>query len=405
MKTAAQIEVLLTEKPRSVDGNSASTNSPKAAPATAAGASAAAPELIIPTKLVLALIVTAGTFGWTCWHVADAMPAHPLTFSLAISIGWMLLCAVTWGEVARAVIDYHRKTLEAAKSRELNARLIQEGELMRMVLDHLPDCIYAKDRQGRFVFNNLSHARHMGLDSHGNVKDKRDSDFFPDELASVFIAEEQKIIDSGLPIINREQFTGIAHDPASEKRWAVVSKVPWRDQQGNIVGTVGITHDIHELKLTQEALHQSEEKLREVMRRTHCILNFGEVEGPEGWRGRALDPVSPFLWNFPVQNVEAALEVLPLNVPPGSQYQQVWTAHRHPEDLVRMNRTAGEAFLRDAPYYQNQFRCTDKHGIEHWMHQHVTVHKLGQNRWQLFGITTDITDLKKTENALRQSKE
>jgi len=73
--------------------------------------------------------------------------------------------------------------------------------------------------------------------------------------------------------------------------------------------------------------------------------------------------------------------------------------------MAHMNQESGEALLHDKPFYRSEFRCTDKHGVEHWMQQFVTINKLKENRWQLFGITTDITDLKTSENALRSSEE
>jgi light-regulated signal transduction histidine kinase (bacteriophytochrome) len=111
-----------------------------------------------------------------------------------------------------------------------------------------------------------------------------------------------------------------------------------------------------------------------------------------------------FRWNFPVVNVEAAQEVFPLEVPPDKQYQQVWSDSRHPDDFSQMHLVTRDAFLHDAPFYRNEFRCTDKHGIEHWMQEFITIHKLAENRWQIFGINTDITDLKKSESALRSSE-
>jgi PAS domain S-box-containing protein len=291
-----------------------------------------------------------------------------------------------------------------ARLAQENEKLQQERDLMRMVIDNLPDYIYAKDKQGRFVLNNQSHAKSFGVhpkDMYG----KSDFDFFPPELAAQFYTDEQKIIETGNPVINQEQYKCPRGDPSGIKRWSVTSKVLWRDDRGAIVGTVGITRNIHEMKLAQEALRQSEERLREVMRRTRCILNFGEVEAPEGWRDHALDPASPFRWNFPVVNVEAAQEVFPLDLPPDQQYQQVWSNSRNHNDFKQMNQASGEAFLHDAPFYRNQFRCRDKHGVERWMQQFVTISKQEENRWQLFGITTDITDLKATENALRSSED
>ena len=155
------------------------------------------------------------------------------------------------------------------------------------------------------------------------MRGKSDFDFFPRELAEQFFADEQKIIATGKSVINQEQYKAPPSDPAGEKRWSLSSKVIWRDKAGEILGTVGITRDIHEFKLTQEALRRSEARLQAVLRRTRCILNFGMVEGSDGWREHALDAQSPFRWNIPVQNVEAAQEVFPVDVPPGKAYQQV----------------------------------------------------------------------------------
>jgi len=153
---------------------------------------------------------------------------------------------------------------ENAKQARLIAELVQERDLLRTVIDHLPDKIYAKDKQGRFVLNNPTHAKAFGLDSPGEMKGKTDFDFFPRELAAQFYLDEQKTIETGEPVINQEQYKNNPRDPASPKRWSISSKVLWRDHQGNILGTVGVTRDIHEMKMAQEALHQSEEKLRRV---------------------------------------------------------------------------------------------------------------------------------------------
>ena len=144
-----------------------------------------------------------------------------------------------------------------------NERLARERDLLRMVIDNLPDYIYAKDKFGRFVLNNLAHAQDLGAKSPDDMKGKSDFDYFPPDLAKQFFDDEQKIIQTGNPVINQEQYKKKPGDSSSEMRWSVSSKVIWRDHQGNILGTVGITRDIHEFKVAQEALRESEEKLRE----------------------------------------------------------------------------------------------------------------------------------------------
>ncbi|HUA69384.1 MAG TPA: ATP-binding protein [Candidatus Saccharimonadales bacterium] len=146
-----------------------------------------------------------------------------------------------------------------------NAELARERDLLRMVIDNLPDCIYAKDKFGRFVLNNPAHARDLGVESPAEMKGKSDFDFFPPDLARKYFDDEQKIIKTGIPVINQEQYKNSPGDSSGKKTWSVSSKVLWRDGNGEIMGTVGVTRDVDELKTAQEALRESEEKLRQSM--------------------------------------------------------------------------------------------------------------------------------------------
>jgi PAS domain S-box-containing protein len=354
------------------------------------------------------VVIMAAVFIWACYNFVQHGSSYSSKSLMAV-IGLLGVCLAATGAAAGAAVGaalWNRNAaVESARLAEVNARLLRERDLLRTIIDNLPDSIYAKDRHGRFVFNNPEHAKNLGVASSADLRGKSDFDFHPRELADQYFADEQKIIATGQSVINQEQLKSRYGDTSGNKRWSIASKVIWRDPGGEILGTVGLTRDIHEFKLMEEALRQSEKKLREVMRRTRCILNFGEVEAPDGWQQHALDAVTPFRWNFPVQNVEGAQEVFALNLPGGKSYQQAWTESRHRDDFAQMNKNSGAALLNNLPFYRNEFRCTDRHGVEHWMQQSVTVEKLAENRWQIFGITTDITELKHHETALRDSEE
>ncbi len=278
--------------------------------------------------------------------------------------------------------------------------LAQERSLMRTLINNLPDSIYAKDSAGRKILANPADLKNLRCQTEAEAIGKTDFDLFPKEIAQKFHADDLKVIQ-GQPVINREEYF---LDAEGKKQWLLTSKLPLRDQNERIIGLVGIGRDITKQKQATEALKQSEERLRQVIRSTRCILNYGEVEAPEGWRERVRNELTIFRWDFPVLNEEAAQEVLPLDVPPGRTYQQVWSESRNPDDFNEMHRVTRDAFLQDKPFYRNEFRCADKHGVEHWMQEFITIHKLTENRWQIFGINTDITDLKKSENALRVSE-
>jgi len=272
--------------------------------------------------------------------------------------------------------------------------LANERALLRTLVDNLPAAIYLKDLAGRKTLANRVELGYMGATSEAEVLGKTDFDFFPPEQAAVYQANDQEVIRNGQPQINHESsFT----KPDGSVIYLSGSTVPLRDAAGRVIGLAGINYDITDRK-------RAEERLLKVITQTRCILHSGQVEGPEGWRERALEPESPFHWDFPVLNEEAAQKILPLEQAAGERYQEAWFRSRNRGDCTQMNWNAGNAFLNDLPFYRNEFRCIDKHGVGHWMQEFVTVRKLAENRWELFGITTDISDLKRVETELRRSE-
>jgi len=300
-----------------------------------------------------------------------------------------------WG-LRRPMRRWEQETDDGKQTAET---IVHEHQLHRRLLDLLPDGIYIKDLDSRFLMANETLAKRFGKDNPAQVLGLSDKDFFPPEIAAVFRADEEKVF-AGETINKKEE---IVLFPNGQKRMLLTTKVPFRNSQGQICGLVGIGRDITEHDQAETALRRSEERLRQIVTQTRCILKLGEVTGPEGWQERALSPDSPFHWNLQVENEATAQEVFPLELLPGERYQQAWSRSFHPEDQAQMNRNSGYAFLHNAPFYRNEFRCTDKHGLEHWMQQYMTVEKLAGNRWRVFGITTDISSLKNAEKTLRKT--
>jgi PAS domain S-box-containing protein len=136
-----------------------------------------------------------------------------------------------------------RKLVEKALSEERN--------MLRTLLDNLPDLIYIKDTEGRFLTCNAESAKFLGAGKISDVIDKTDFDFFPWELASKFYHNEQEIIRTGRPLINREE---LSINSLGQTRWFFVTKVPILDIKGNVTGVVGISRDITERKHLEEQL-------------------------------------------------------------------------------------------------------------------------------------------------------
>jgi PAS domain S-box-containing protein len=138
--------------------------------------------------------------------------------------------------------------------------------LLQAILDNLPDRVYFKDAQSRFVQCNQAVARRVGMKDAKQVIGKTDFDFYSREKAEEFRRDEQKIMQAGQPLLDKiEQVT----KPDGEVTWTSVSKVPLRDQDGQVMGLVGISRDITELKRTEVALRQSQTGLeKQIIERT-----------------------------------------------------------------------------------------------------------------------------------------
>jgi PAS domain S-box-containing protein len=144
----------------------------------------------------------------------------------------------------------------AISRREMEEALVHERNMLRTLIDIIPDSIYVKDTQSRFTEANMAVVRFMGAETRDQVLGKSDFDFYPDQVMKEFYGDEQQIVKTGQPIFNKDEPNKNAK---GELRWILTSKVPLRDSRGQIVSVVGIGRDITELRHAQERLQQAKE--------------------------------------------------------------------------------------------------------------------------------------------------
>lgn len=126
----------------------------------------------------------------------------------------------------------------------------RERDRLRTLMDHLPDVIFIKDRQGRFLMTNPALNALYGCESAEELVGKTDFDFIPDEVAQHFADDDQRVMQSGRPLIDREESNV---DRNGDVLWMLTSKIPLRDADDEVIGLVGIGRDITKLKLAQQA--------------------------------------------------------------------------------------------------------------------------------------------------------
>jgi PAS domain S-box-containing protein len=141
---------------------------------------------------------------------------------------------------------------------ERTAELARERRLLRTLIDNLPDLVFVKDAQSRFVILNPACAQQLGASRPEEVLGRSDADFVSPELAAQYLADEQDLMRSG-QVMQKEEPT--QHKPSGDMGWSFTTKVPLRDDTGKIVGLMGIARDITKRKQTEEALRQAHDEL------------------------------------------------------------------------------------------------------------------------------------------------
>ena len=145
---------------------------------------------------------------------------------------------------------------------EMNAPKHTNDDLVRAFLEHIPAGVYFKDRESRFVGISRSLAERFGLGGSALAIGKTDFDIFSHEHAKQAFDDEQEIIRSGVPILNKEEKETW---PDGTETWVLTTKLPWTGAEGRILGTMGISQDITQRKRAEQELQDYKEHLESLV--------------------------------------------------------------------------------------------------------------------------------------------
>ncbi len=154
-----------------------------------------------------------------------------------------------------------RKLLEQSLERDRN--------LLRTLIDNLPDLIYFKDAEGRYILNNRAHLRSMGVKRQEDALGKTTFDFHPPELARQYHEYERKIVTTGLPLPAIEELA--LHRDSGEERWHLTTKIPIKNSRGEVIGVTGISRDITEQKQLQEQRDRYVQELQDALEKVSTL--------------------------------------------------------------------------------------------------------------------------------------
>ncbi|MEI7491725.1 MAG: PAS domain S-box protein [Bacteroidota bacterium] len=254
--------------------------------------------------------------------------------------------------------------------------LERERYLMVALMDHVPDHIYFKDIEGRFIRNNMAHAVSFGLKDPSEMVGRTDFDFFMEDVARQQYNDEQEIIRTGLSM-NKEERT-IRSD--GSVNWYSTTKMPLREKNGKIVGTFGISRDITRRKATEIELI----KLSKAVEQSPVSIIITDPDGDiEYVNPKACETTGYSQKELLGQNPR----VLKSGETKAEEYSSLWDS------------------IQAGNQWKGLFHNKKKNGKLYW--ESATIAPIRDNAGNIthfLAVKEDITEQLAVENALRESE-
>jgi AraC-like DNA-binding protein len=117
-----------------------------------------------------------------------------------------------------------------------------ELAVIEQLFDHVPEtAFFLKDRQGRYLAVNQSLADRCGAADKSALVGRRVQEVFPRELGELYAGQDEVVLKTGRPIIDRLELHWYA---PRQPGWCLTTKLPIRDEAGNVIGLAGISRDL-----------------------------------------------------------------------------------------------------------------------------------------------------------------
>jgi len=153
---------------------------------------------------------------------------------------------------------------------------MNDAMLLRQLMDLLPDAVFIKDAEGKFILMNRTLAGWYGLADPDLAVGKSEADFAPKEFAQATREAEKQIFNGGAPILDQEEKI-VAAD--GSYHWVATSKQPLRNEAGEVVGLIGISRDIKGVRNAEEAVRDSDALYRSLIEALPQCIFRKDAEG------------------------------------------------------------------------------------------------------------------------------
>jgi PAS domain S-box-containing protein len=282
--------------------------------------------------------------------------------------------------LADGCIIWHGFNTDITERKEIEEAVVESSNFLTKIVNAIPDPVFVKDRQHRWILLNDSFCSFMGY-SRGELIGKSDYDFFPASEADVFWQKDEEVFASGIENENEEQFT----DAKGATHTIITKKSRYVDVSGHQF-LVGVIRDVTERKQAEETLRKSEARFHSYF---DMPLHGIAITSPnKRW----------------VQINDQTCSIL--GYTRDELVLMTWTEMTHPDDFAADLEQFNRILSGQIEQYRMDKRFFRKDGTVVWTRIAVgCVREADGKVHYIVCLMDDITERKRTENALRESEQ
>ena len=282
------------------------------------------------------------------------------------------------------IIVYQSSIIDITARKQMEEALRKSQQMLLTVLEHFPGVVFWKDRQSNYLGCNQAFATAAGLNNPDEIVGKTDFDLpWSKTEAANYLQDDYEVMEKGNTIMH---IIETQHQADDKVTWFDTNKIPLIRNGGGIIGVMGVSIDITDLKLAEKALKESEEKYR-------TIADF--TNDWEYW----LDPNDNFIYCSPSCERITGYDAFEFIQNPKLLHQII-----HPNDIKIFQKHIKELLIQNNDE-EIQFRIICFDGQERWIgHVCQPVYNEFGVYIGIRGSNRDITERKKTEERLKHSE-